>query len=646
MEKSLVVTTTDIQKAIEFAAKKFNISEKDIDFELQKVETFIKKDKKSSFEPLLKTHAEILKSKEQLLNPELAFKQSYKVLLTEKKAHNFFLDIALEVDASKTKARAKILPSSKFPPKEELKKWLNYELNKFKARHGIFLVIFDWNMKEEIDKLIALLSKQEKLNKPVSLQISNWSPPAKLTIDDKMIFYYKEPQKNTKNAKRVDHAQREYSNFIQKEVLLAEYIKPQEGVTGRDFTGKLVVAKEPVVKNEPMFNTDESSITVKEDEKSIKYFSKKEGYVIFNDGEFKIDDQLQVDSISLKNTGNISSNLEKDISITIKGDATEDKVGPNMKVEVSSLNIGGSIAEGAEIKSKSLIIGGQTHATSKIYTQTAEIKVHKGYLEAKNAKISALEGGEVFADEIEIDMAINAKIHGKKIHIKELKAHCQIEFCDSLTIDKLSGEENTIITTPTAVKENEIRLDELILKIEKYKKQLPNMQKEFDQTTDKANKNKSNLSQLERAINEYKKSGIQPSAMVLKRYNELLEIEKEAQEKSKILEELKETLAKSNEELKSFQDMVLSAKIHINDLWKGFNEIFFYSIVPKKIIKYSPYSGSGMEEIYLSLTEDDDFEVIKKTLQEKEPEQNNQEANNQEEIVDITGKEENADDNK
>lgn len=615
--KTLSVTTNNIPKAYLSASEKMGLEPKELDFKLLKVETTIKVAEDADFEPISGEHATILKSKELLLNPELKFKQTYKVLFERRTPHKFFLKAQLEVDKSHSMAKAKILKSSQFPQGPDLKKWLVYEINKFKIKHHILLGIFDWHMKEDIAKLAAYLAKQGKLEKDVDITLSRWPVPPTLTQDDALIEHYK--KKVDEAQKKINHAERDFSVFIKSGMLVLEYVKPAEGITGRDFAGHLVEAREPVVSHEPQFVIDTQTLEAKEDEHSTKYYAKKDGYVIMESGMLLISDEIQMDSIDLKSTGHVTSDTDKEISISIKGDATEDKIGPNMKVEVSNLSMGGSVAEGAEIRGKDIQIGGQTHLTSKIYTEKAKIKVHKGYLEAKEAKITSIESGVIYADTIDADMAIGAELHGKNIHIKEIKHHCVIEFSESLTIDKVQGEENKFLLTAFAPKDEGEALEALFEQLQNDKELLAKKEHLFQKLTDQVNKNKKNLELLEENIKEIRSTKQEPNESILKRYNTLVG-ERESHEKlQKEIATMSEAIGTMNETVEKQQEALFSARIHVKSRWHGYNEIYFNMLSPKKVIKYIPKEGYGPEEVFIGINDENEYDVKRRPIKAGEP---------------------------
>ncbi len=605
--ETLTVTTNNIPKAYISASHKMGLEPKELDFKLLKVETTIKVAEDSDFEPISAEHATILKSKELLLNPELKFKQTYKVVFERRTPHKYFLKAQLEVDKSHSMAKAKILKSSQFPQGGEIKKWLVYEINKFKIKHQIMLGIYDWHLKEDIAKLAAYLAKHGHLEKDIEITLSRWPVPAKLTRDDDLIHHYK--KKVDQSQKQVNHAERDFSNFIKTGTLVLEYIKPAEGITGRDFGGHLIEAREPVVSHEPQFVIDNQTLETKEDENSIKYVAKKDGYVIIESGMMLISDEIQMDSIDLKSTGHVTSDTEKEVSINIKGDATEDKVGPNMKVEVSNLSMGGSVAEGAEIRGKDIKIGGQTHLTSKIFTDKAQIKVHKGYLEARVAKITSIESGVIYADKIDADMAIGAELHGKNIHIKELKHHCVIEYSESLTIDKISGEENKFFLTAFAPKSEGEALEALLEELQAKKEELAKSDRQLQKLTDQVNKNKKNLEMLEENIKEIRSKEQEPNESIKKRYDALVQ-ERESHEKLKEkMAELNEAIAGMNEKVNQQQEALFNARLIIKNRWYGYNEVLFNMLAPKKILKYLPKESYGPEEVFIGLNDEKEYDV-------------------------------------
>jgi hypothetical protein len=610
--KPLTITTNNIPKAYAAASKNMGLKPESLDFKLLKVETLIKVAQDAELEPISNDHVQILRSKELLLNPELKFQQTYKTLFEPKQPHKYRLNMQLEVDKAHSMAKAKVLKSSVFPEGPDLKKWLTYEINKFKIKHSIMLVLFEWNLKKDIEALTTYIAQHGGLDKTIEITLSRWPVPATLTRDDAMIHHYK--KKIDQSQKHINHAERDFSNFIKKGTLILEYVKPAEGITGRDFSGHLIEAREPVTSHEPNFTIDNATIETKESKESTKYFARKDGYVVMESGMMLISDDLEMDSISFKSTGHVTADSDKEISINIKGDATQDKIGPNMKVEVSNLSMGGSVAEGAEIRGKNIKIGGQTHLTSSIFTEKAEIKVHKGYLEAHEAKITSVESGKVFADTITADAAIGAELHGRIIHIKELKSHCIIEYSESLTIDNISGEENKFTLTAFAEKKEGEELQATIDRLTQNKEELAKLDKRLKILTDRINQNRKNMELLEENIKEIRSKNQEPNATIMGRFKALTDERNDGDKAKERMGELTgeiETLAKSVE---AAQQKLFEARLILKSKWHGYNEIFFHMLSPKQILKYAPRPLYGPEELFIGLDEEKSYEVVRKSL--------------------------------
>ena len=285
-----------------------------------------------------------------------------------------------------------------------------------------------------------------------------------------------------------------------------------------------------------------------------------------------------------------------------------------MRVEVATLNMGGSVAEGAEVHAKKAIIGGQTHLTSKIYADMADIKVHKGYLEASKVKIGSIESGKVHALDISANTAIGAEVHGLDIHINEIKSHCTVEFAHSLRIGKITGDENRFVLTPFATKASEADLNRILEQIEEYKKTIDKLTHKEKRLRDQVNQNKKNLDQLKENIQEIKSKGQKPNDTIAKRYHDLIQERLVLKETMDERARLTEALQELNDKIEEYQHALMQARFTLEGHWGGYNEVIFQMLSPKKVFKYVPKSTLGQEVIYVGLDEDGEYEIKRELL--------------------------------
>ena len=353
--------------------------------------------------------------------------------------------ISLSVDKYYTIAQAVIKKESQISFVPNLYDILISELNKRKVRNGILINLLDDKMKEDVSKLATKVRINDRLLEDFTVELCRWATP-KPTIDDALIYHYKEKGDGKKAPgpnDRVDYADRGFVQSVQKGDLLAEYVKPFQGSAGRNFRGIFIPAREPRIEHIPEFTPDSETIDVKEDEKHILYYAKRNGYVRSDNSYLQVSDTLEVDKISFKSTGDVKTGLDKDVKIDIAGgDAGEDNVGPNTKVEAAEVSLAGSIANGASIIAKVVHIGGSTHQTSKIDAEAVDVNIHRGTLNASEAHVQRNENGRIYADHIHVEQMIGGMAVGKIVEIDVLKSNAIIVASQEIRIKELIGGES------------------------------------------------------------------------------------------------------------------------------------------------------------------------------------------------------------
>jgi len=112
--------------------------------------------------------------------------------------------------------------------------------------------------------------------------------PTKTTNGMLIMHYENNKQKHEDEHERIDHSNRGYIQSVTKDELLIEFIKPRSGQPGRDCQGRYIEPKKPEENLAFDFKVDEATIYTVEDEKSIKYYAKENGYIAFENNTYII----------------------------------------------------------------------------------------------------------------------------------------------------------------------------------------------------------------------------------------------------------------------------------------------------------------------------------------------------------------------
>ncbi|MDR3347964.1 MAG: FapA family protein [Helicobacteraceae bacterium] len=597
-------------------AETCNVRASQIDFSIISTQTLIKlpeHDRPVELTPQLIGRV----SDEKLLyEKDFYIRQIHKITFRPVAANNqpandLKLDVEVAANKSRTKAIATILPTSKLHNFATLREYLIEELNKLKLRYGMILGMRDGAMLNDINTLINKMRVHDRLKEPFKVTLCEWVAPIP-TVHDNLVLHYK-GKDAPKESERIDYAERGFIQTAEIGDLLIEYVKPKEGVPGRDFRGVFIPAMSPKVRFMPVLEPDMETIEVREDDRSIRYYAKQRGYIVFRKVESKlyISDKMEITSADFKTTGNISAGTDKDIKIKIRGsDPFEDHVGPNTKIEASEIDITGSVANGAQIVVEKLIVQGQTHSTSVIVAKDAHIAVHKGTLDAETAKIDRLEHGKVNAENVEVDRVIGGTIRARKIFIGTLHSYATLIASERIEIGQLIGGENRFLIEPAASKLEHNYFLTLIEDNKVAERAVSDLAARYNKKCALLLRNKDQMTMVRNRIEEDRENRRIPPSIFIDRYKQYLEETKKAQ---LLLEELKEAQtrqSKMQDEINAIQSKVLSAVIINQDIWRNYNEIKFRMFSPPKDLVFVPEENTRTRTICLVQTGLEDY-VIK-----------------------------------
>lgn len=319
---------------------------------------------------------------------------------------------------------------------------------------------------------------------------------------------------------------------------------------------------------------------------------------------------MELTEVNFKTTGSIEAGLDTNVTINIKeDDVFKDAIGEGMSVETSELNVDGNIGNNATIKVKKLWIGGQTHKTSSITAQNAEIGVHRGVLEATEVKIDRLEGGKVYGDTVHIRSVIGGEVIAKKIYIEELSSNASLITSELIEIKTLKGNNNKFLVDPGKMKGFNKEIKGLKEKIVEVKKSLDKLPKQLENKKNIIDKNKQSVMMVKEKIAELKSEGKKPPITFMTKLKEYQQLVNEYNTLLTTMKDAKYQLNDYQEELKQLQNKMFSAKIINHSPWKEFNEIKFKLISPPVEVIHNTKDHEIARVITLEQTTDDEFQI-------------------------------------
>ena len=616
-----VVRTKSISAELVKMAKSYDVRPDTLDFNILEVQTLtrvnVKGQGEGEWEERDPESLSQLDENTELLNPDFQIEQMYEVEIFSKDKDDKYKDLHIAVGAKALKCQIflSIKAGSKIEYNPSFDKEFLLMVNKAKAKAGILIDIFDGMLKKEVSKITAHVRVEEKVEytkNKIMLICHSHEPTA--TIDDSLILHY-DKKEEINDLQKIDYSKRGFIRGVENGELLIEYIKPKKGQPGRNCRGEFLAPREPAVSNVVKFSVD-NAIEVIENEESIQYIAKENGYIAFEGGQYLIKTDIDINDISFRTTGSIDSGVDSEVNIVVKEtDAVKDAIGTGMIVEVGEIVIEGNVGSSSKVTALKASVGGQTHKTARIEANELDINVHKGKAYGKEIKITRLEHGEVHGLNIDIKQAIGGNIEGEEIFIELCASYVKATATKTIEIQKLQGEENVFTIDPLVNNNAQNALFENESKIKELRVKLRDLKKEIEKYTILVKSNKNAYKDITKRLVNYKKNGVKLPASFVKKYKHFKNIEDHLEviieeEKVKVHE-----LELYDKKTAFFQDGIFQARIINRDAWKGHNEICFKLLDPPTTLKFNPPVGS--KDMIFGLVKDEEGEISIQPMKEE-----------------------------
>lgn len=582
--------STNLKEDLRLAASDRKLSAEEVDFDLLSYETYCKRvtDKDWQVMPSGDVYAQI--TQEELYSDEYLLTQEYQIKIRPS-VPILYLDLRFSVGISNAKGilTAIIDPTSTIPLKKGVQEWIKTAINKKKLRLGYLIGTDDEQLDKEILRLLARIQKQGPLTEPYSLPIGSFFPPIN-TIDDRVVLHYKKQDDDPEDPS--------YIHGVQPGDFIMEYIFPKKGRNGRGLDGAPIIVSEPVIKYAGVMKIDDATIRSTQDEKGIRYFSLASGFVKREKGVFLVAQDIYLESVSVK-TGSVVPGWDKDITLTVEQkNAGEDAVGAGLRIDIKTVDISGTVGENTKIKACDLSIDAQTHKKSIIdVSGIANIKLHRGDLKAKEANIDVLEGGTIEGDIVRIKKMLGGEIIARKVYIETLFAHGKIIALESIEVDNIEGEGNTMSIDPAHFSVYHEQIAEVTAKIQDKENTLREDKKQLGMKQFAFKEKNVQMKRFQQRIADAKNNGREPleiDVLSMKQYR--TEAGKLQLLSAKVVEE-ENALHVLREILKRLHEADLHGVITHHGAYYGNNRVQF--IDPQTHQEYSVFPKGNVENIRL-----------------------------------------------
>ncbi len=426
------IKTKNIANSISKFAAEHLLQPDEYTFSLNGVETYIKTTANDDFVLYKEDIHNYYKDRNKLINEHVRFKQLY--VITIKKETNPIIKLNYDINFSDNNVTPHIIihPDSLIPYKKYKAKdiyiLLLKELNNIKALNKILVQIFDTKMKEKLKAFVKYLY-QNKFVKKIRIPLFDGIEP-EITRTSKLVKHYLKKENN--------------AQVIEVEVgeVLVEYIKPIYGKNGLDAFGEIIRNDYGNNQEDLHVEVDLDSIEIEENDNHKLYKSKIKGFVYLDDKKFYVDNRIKMKRLS-RVQEKVAKDEDNNIEVLIEQhDTNIDSLGEGVELTSETIHIKGHVGAKTKLAATNLVIDGATHGDSYQEARIAEINRHKGKLRCQKAKIKLLEGGEVYATDVDVEAALGGAIYAENVTIRNVKNNLKIYASKSITIHKVSGEDN------------------------------------------------------------------------------------------------------------------------------------------------------------------------------------------------------------
>lgn len=376
---------------------------------------------------------------DDVLDEKFEIKQTYKISISPKKKHAFDSHIRLVMSKTKTLLQVQIKAAHydfcKNLQANEIEVFLINSVRKKMAYHGIPIHFFDTPLKQNAQQIAQQIYSSGSLSDDLLLHV----------LDTRIAPIFPNPQQlSSLYLKKQALTGNDRGAFVEiksgETILLL--IKPVNGRSGRNIFGEFIRVDAVDYKIvEPSIGQNIQRI---EHHNRIEYISTIDGFVSSAGKVIEVVTSKDIQEISFKSTGDINcANARLSVGANTKHDHSLDAVGSGVSLNVDALKVHGSTGK-TILKAQTIAVTGSTHKDSISFSKEADIKCHKGYLQALEVNLENLDGGKVEADIINIQKAVGGVVRGNEVNIDKLYSNCTVIASKKISIGTIYGKENKL----------------------------------------------------------------------------------------------------------------------------------------------------------------------------------------------------------
>ena len=576
-----IVTTSNVKETLLELAKKGEIEYERLGFDLLGSASYYKQASSRKWTQIdEKVKATVLQLK-YLAHKSILFKEQYKIKVYQKKEPSSSCRPKVLLRANQTQSKVILLikSDSKLTPNKACLQELIHEVRRKLLLSNFMLGLFTTNLQKALLPVIELYKKHGKLPKDIKIVIAQALEP-ETNHAQKQVLYYLQKEEDQRTA---------YEKGVDEDELLIESHLPIISRGGRSCQGKYLPAHGPVItSNDVLYHDD--TIKMIATNKSLKFYALKAGYLEMVDNHISVSNSLSLKEAGFKTTGSITVGGHRDIDLKItSNDRHGDAVTKGVAIDVSNIDVNGSVAENTSLKAESVNIGAHTHKTTQIVAEDeASVYLHRGNLKAKDAKIVKLEQGLVEAETVTVEEILGGEIRARHVKVEKIHSNAKIYASESIEITHIKGDHNKFYIAPNKVEDQEALIEKLEAELAIKKKNFKDEEKNFEKQETQYNLNYERIDVFKKQVTDAIKRNTTPPKAVAIRVKQYGIDTKRLFTLKETLAELKEDYQESKLHLEKHQNILLHATITYHGRWDGKQEIFYEHFDSDLVEKYIP----------------------------------------------------------
>jgi uncharacterized protein (DUF342 family) len=394
--------------------------------------------------------------------------------------------------------------------------------------------------------------------------IASGTPPIDGKNSEFKTFFQLDTAGQIDEKGNIDFKEKDFAIIVEKDTIIAEYIKPTKGIDGYDVFGSILKAQDGREIQLNAVKIDTAGIDRVEDDISIKFAAKKKGSLIQKNGIFHIEERVKIDKADIK-TGNIYLKDVSDVNIGVSSDIEEDAIGPGIKVTGKKVVINGNVGPKAYVEADIVDIKGSVHQDATIKAKIARIKNLNGTLIAQEAFIENANYANIETDDkVTIDNCIACRIVSPFIEIKRVLNKNIIISSKEIILNDVTGTNNKILIKPLEIKEISKQYKQLILEEKQLSVKFKEAKDTFEMLKQKLDYNLKSYNELIELVKNLRSKNLKIPKTLLDSVNRVKEIQDNYQKQKELIINLGEDYKKVTRKSKALIKGYKTAYVLIN----------------------------------------------------------------------------------